>query len=73
MTRDAYGRSVLNTCAGNQTMTFRAAGTVLDEVNARLALASCRTGRQRQCLRMRYFDVDRAAILEEALVLRTEG
>ena len=49
--------------------TFRAADTVLAEVNARLAkLPDWKTA----SFTARYFEVDRAA-LEEALVLRTEG
>lgn len=49
--------------------TFRAADTVLAEVNARLAkLPEWKTA----SFTARYFDVDRI-VLEEALVLRTEG
>ena len=49
--------------------TFRAADTVLAEVNARLAkLPDWKTA----SFTSRYFEVDRAS-LEEALVLRTEG
>ncbi len=48
--------------------TFRAADTVLDEVNARLKKLP---DWKKASFTSRYFDVDRAA-LEEALVLRTE-